>query len=182
LYNPNTYWTERKDPNRHEWLSWKEWAWLHSALLPADRILEIGPGKGRCFPAYMYSGEVTGVDFVDTYQEDAAQRATECHLNYHHVILPSPEKVVESFPEHDIGIAVKVLQHIPKEDIDPWMDLLALCSRMVIIADLSLTRPKHMFNHQYIDLVLDRDFVIEQYETDGTRIYLGARHASSDTT
>lgn len=181
MYKPDTYWRERKDPNRKEWLSWKEWAWIRSALLPEDHIVEIGPGKGRCFPAYMYSSVVYGVDFVDTYAASAKQRAAECHLNYHHRILPDPEKVMESFPQCDVGIAVKMLQHVPHEDIFMWMDFLALCERIVIISDLTLTRPKHMFNHNYIDLLLDRDFVIEEYEPDGTRIYIGARHASPNT-
>jgi len=169
-YDPDKYWNERVHPNKNGSLPERVQELLSDYVAGAGSILDAGCGAGRGFEYYPPDAEVTGIDFVDTYQDQITKKAS----SYEGSFVSFRHDLREPLPFHDGRfthcLAVKVLMHIP--DPEPTIEELARACDSVFICDTwdEDERAKHVTIHDYQKL-LD-DYIINWYEKIGSHLVI----------
>ena len=153
-YDPKTYWSNRPNPTREEDILLGERAFLEPLIRDADLILDYGPGRGRLFELYR-GKNVYGVDITERYQQECLKKAMIYNVNYRFGPLQG---------KFDLGIACKVLLHIPPDGIGPVISDLAEHCGKVAVLDIKTARPlqEHNFSHDFERLL--EDYTIHKWK------------------
>lgn len=159
MYDPISYWTKRKEPNRYNHVKDIEVQDLKPYVDDAHTILDYGSGIGRLMPLYKYKS-VHCVDIVNTYFDECV-RAAEVNnvwMTYSDMISG----------QYDLGVCTKVLLHEsdPKDIIDTLADH---CDKVFISTAIE-TDAEHCFTHDYRELLKDYD--IELYNQHGNELHI----------
>lgn len=179
VYNPSQYWEavnrSRKPTNeliqiyhnladlqenatnelkqRRDQLEWmrttfKEYGW--------SSVLDAGCGPGFWFQLWAELGlSATGIDLSPTAIPLALKMAESLGENYHSECV-SLSNLPYDDNQFDVAVTVKVLLHVPPEEIQRSMRELARVSRYLMLIEFyspnSVKTREHVFNHNYFDL------------------------------
>jgi SAM-dependent methyltransferase len=104
----------------------------------AKRVLDVGCGSGRHFPLYERLGveEIVGQDIALSSLRLAANRAHGKHIRLTHCPIAQLPYAAGHF---DLAVSNRVLQHVPPEQIAPFIGALCKLTRYVYINELSDT-------------------------------------------
>lgn len=164
-YNPVAYWNCRSNPNNVMGESPErvkfDAGYIKRNIEGNDPVLELGPGVGRTFSAFMPGSHVTTLDISSKYTKELSSIGQSLGLHLTQRYLNQP---LDPFPFDDmtfpVGVASQVLLHIPPNLIKHSLsELLRVCGKVVVITaythGLSTNKAYHVFNHDYFSLCTD---------------------------
>lgn len=141
-------------------------------LADAQSLLDFGVGTGRTFPAYP-DIPVTGVDFVDTYQEFTTARAKEKRMDYNHVVWKNGNIMPFAAKQFSHAIVCKVLLHV-KQPRGIIGELARIAERVLIIdTHAAAEKAQHVTVHNFAELL--KNFTILNSETHNEHIIIEYR-------
>lgn len=144
MYNPLTYWRNRKQPAPNELPDYAA-DYITRHIKDAKTILDFGIGEGRLLTLYK-GKDVTGYDIV---QRDIPVRYTL--------------SLETGF--YDVVIASKVLLHIKPENISSVINMLrGLTDKVIVYDTVGKCKAPHNFNHDFESLVEMNDVIIKDKE------------------
>jgi ubiquinone/menaquinone biosynthesis C-methylase UbiE len=185
-YNILNYWAERENPNKK--IHYKDYdkpvhmAFLRKHLKGSSSVLDLGPGVGRLFEAYINIPRVEGYDISDTYKSRALNAAKILNINFNLTI----EKKVGNLPykdkEFDAAVATEVLLHQPLDRIDVVMsELIRVAKKVIVITWMESGHPVgprskhgHCFHYDYLEICKRNNWeiiYIEKYKTQAMFVY-----------
>jgi ubiquinone/menaquinone biosynthesis C-methylase UbiE len=133
-----------------------------SAVSPR-RILDVGCGSGRFFSLYhsMGIGEIVGQDIASSALRIASKR-----YSYPNLTLTSTPiaKLPYAKDYFDLVISIRMLQHIPKSNIEEIVRKLCEISDKVFVNELSdadFHECDYMFKHDYRSIFEKNGFIIK---------------------
>ena len=162
-YEPMRYWNTRRYPNadigeeknRIEF----DTSYIRENVNAGDRVLELGPGLGRTFPAYAPDTEVVTLDISRNYQEELNAVANSLGLKLEQRFLAS---TLEPFPfadrQFDVGVSFQVFIHQPPDVFaHNFSEMARVCGRLIVSVGLHRNTSnskraigRHVFRHDYI--------------------------------
>ena len=81
-YDPNTYWSNRPNPNNdggRETLK-KHTSFIEKHTIDATKILEFGAGVGRTLMSYTQHSEISILDITERYKVELFSKASDLKL------------------------------------------------------------------------------------------------------
>jgi uncharacterized protein YuzB (UPF0349 family) len=161
-YDPHSYWSKRVDPNsargyQPEYLD-VDVGYIQEHTKDCEKILDFGPGVGRCFGAYNKNQEIKGVDLTSNYHDKAYASAKSLGLNFELVVCPDTTKVPWPDKYFDSAVICEVLLHQPTLDAvtNILKELLRVCHKVVIINSMvGKNTSKHCFAYNLAELAKD---------------------------
>lgn len=184
IYNEIEYWNKRQYPNNPNLggkISQKlvdenterHINYVRKHVDGLNRILVLGPGIGRVFPAYNRVKFVEGFDISSLYKDRVIKEGKRYDFEFTLTIkkqvglLPYKEK------EFDASIAVMVLLHQrPVNIVKVMSELIRVSKKAIIISfhrkgkrfddpDIELKKSTHCYNYSYLDICKVQGWVVE---------------------
>jgi SAM-dependent methyltransferase len=170
-YDEVSYWRNRVNPNSPSVgfdLTKKHIDYVSHHVRGLFRILDLGPGVGRTFPAYTGVRLVEGFDISPTYKDRVIAASRNYNFNFRLTISPKIGKLPYGDKTFDAAVAVSVLLHQrPDNIIEVMTELARVANKVVVVTsnynknkcDIPFTEPKDpkkfCFQYNYETICVD---------------------------
>ena len=136
-YDPLVYWNRRRNPNSATpEVTRDHIEYVRRQVSDCKRILDLGPGVGRIFPAYEGLERVDGFDISSAYRERALAAASGYSFDFTLTVADGIGSLPYEDDRFDAAVCVSVLLHQTPDQVVGLMGELARVARKVIIVSL----------------------------------------------
>lgn len=165
-YDPLAYWNARRNPNSATpEMTRDHIEYVRRHVSDCRRIIDLGPGVGRIFPAYEGLESVEGYDISTAYRERALDAAGRHSFQFRLRIEDHIGNLPYEDDRFDAAVSVSVLLHQTPDRVVDLMRELARVARKVVIVSLfdaerpydavakrHAPRPQYCFNYDYFGI------------------------------